>query len=50
VQGAGFHRQPQRLAGADQVLLANHLIQRGGAQGFGQRFFRFLGKQIIHGG
>ena len=37
MQSAGIERDPQWLAGPEQVLLADHLVERGRAQPFGKR-------------
>jgi hypothetical protein len=41
---AGLKRQLQGFAGAEQMALANHLVQTMRAQGFGQRRGGRLGK------
>ena len=46
---AAFQRHPQRLALADQVLLAEYVVERLRAHPFGQRGFGRGGKKILHG-
>ncbi|MNY73917.1 hypothetical protein D3C86_2128150 [compost metagenome] len=41
-------RHAQRLAGADQVLLADDVVKRARPQRFGQRLVGFFGKQVVH--
>ncbi len=41
-------RHAQWLAGADQVLLADDVVERARAQRFGQRLVGFFGKQVVH--
>ena len=48
----GFESQAQRLAGAEQVLLADHIVRRLRAQLFGEGgagVWAVFGKQIAHG-
>jgi hypothetical protein len=47
VRLAGFEGDPQRLAGADQVLLAYDLVERARSKLFGQwSFCIWLTKQV----
>ena len=56
--GAGeailFHQAAQCLAGADEMLLAHHIVERARAKPCGQRclltqlFFRCRAEQIVH--
>ncbi|EDT44089.1 hypothetical protein [Burkholderia ambifaria] len=45
---AGFEREPQRLAFAQQVRLADHLGERLGPQRLGERPARLDLKQVGH--
>ena len=46
---AGFEGQAQRLARAEQMLLADDFVDRARAQGFGKRGKRLLlAEKIVH--
>jgi hypothetical protein len=47
MQGAGFQRLAQRFAGADEVLLADILIERARAHAIGQRRPRQLDVRLF---